>query len=199
VQQNPHRSDYTEGLIQCYQQLERYLDAENLILNQIKKSKGHPILFVELGYNYTLQKLPAKAEIQYEKALKNTDKNPNYAYSVGTRFQKYVLLEYAVKVFSMAMKKNPQLNYNFQLARIYGEQGAIEKMYQSYLDLILEGKTSKSNVLRSINDFISEDATNENNIKLKKTLLLNAQENPNVIWNEFLSWLFIQQKQYKSE
>ena len=198
VQQNPRRSDYNEGLVECYQQLERYSDAENLILQQIKNRKVHPTLFIELGYNHTLQKQPEKAKAAYTKALKAAEKNPNYAYSIGAHFQKRVLLDYAVEVFSKAMEKNPQLNYNFQLARIYGEQGAIEKMYQAYLDLILEGKTSKSNVLRSINDFISEDATSENNIKLKKTLLLNAQKNPDVLWNELLSWLFVQQKQYKS-
>jgi len=84
------------------------------------------------------------------------------------------------------------------LARIYGEQGAIEKMYSSYLKLIQNGKASKINVLRNIDDFITPEATNANNIKLKKVLLQNAQQNPDVLWNELLSWLFVQQKQYNS-
>ncbi|MCJ7465716.1 MAG: tetratricopeptide repeat protein, partial [Maribacter sp.] len=55
-----------------------------------------------------------------------------------------------------------------------------------------------SNVLRNIDDFITSDPENENNLKLKKILLQNAQKNPDVIWNELLSWLFVQQKQYES-
>ena len=198
VKQNPSRLDYSEGLAKCYQQLERYLDAEKLIIKQIKSKKGRPTLLIELGHNYALQKLSNEAKTQYEKAVAIAEKKPNYAYNIAIRFQKYTLLNYAAEVYTNAMKKNPQLNYNFQLARIYGEQGAIEKMYQSYLNLLLEGKTSTSNVTRSINDFITSDATNENNIKLKKVLLQNAQKNPNILWNEFLSWLFVQQKQYNS-
>jgi len=71
-------------------------------------------------------------------------------------------------------------------------------MYSSYLNLLINGKTSKSNVLRSIDDFISSNAANENNIKFKKLLLRNAQQNPDVLWNDLLSWLFVQQKQYNS-
>ncbi|NNL07751.1 MAG: tetratricopeptide repeat protein, partial [Croceitalea sp.] len=82
--------------------------------------------------------------------------------------------------------------------RIYGEQGDIEKMYQSYLNLIYEGKSTRTNVLRNIDDFISEDPTDDNNIKLRKILLQNAQKNPNLLWNELLSWLFVQQRQYSS-
>ena len=109
-----------------------------------------------------------------------------------------LLLDYALKAYTKAMELNPKLDYNYQMARIYGEQGNIEKMYASYLKLIIEGKTSKSNVLRSIDDFITSDADNENNIKLKKILLQNAQKNPDLLWNDLLSWLFVQQKQYRS-
>jgi len=49
------------------------------------------------------------------------------------------LLDYALKAYSLAMELNPQLDYNFQKARIYGEQGNIEQMYESYLKLISEG------------------------------------------------------------
>ena len=84
------------------------------------------------------------------------------------RFHKHVLLDYAIKAFTKAMQLNPKLDYNFQLARIYGEEGNIEKMYESYLLLIQKGKASKSNVLRNIDDFISSDASSKNNITLKK-------------------------------
>ena len=35
VEKNPRRTDYSEALIACYQQLERYEDAENFLLNKI--------------------------------------------------------------------------------------------------------------------------------------------------------------------
>nr|WP_299382761.1 tetratricopeptide repeat protein [Allomuricauda sp.] len=198
VRQNPRRTDYSEGLVACYQQLERYADAEQFLLNKINDAYAFPTFFIELGYNYTLQNQPEKATEYYQRAIQKIEENPNFGYSVGYRFQKYALLDQAIQAYTMAMTLKPELNYDFQLARIYGEQGHIEKMYQSYLNLIKEGRTSRSNILRSIDDFISEEASNPNNILLRKVLLKNAQSSPDVLWNELLSWLFIQQKQYTS-
>ncbi|WP_422082240.1 tetratricopeptide repeat protein [Ulvibacterium sp.] len=198
VERHPRRTDYSEGLIACYQQLERYTDVETFLSPQIQAGNAYPTLYIELGYNYTIQDRNEEAVKYYEEALKKIEENPNFGYGIGFRFQKYALLDYALKAYTKAMELNPKLDYNYQMARIYGEQGNIEKMYVSYLKLISEGKTSKSNVLRSIDDFITSDAENENNIKLKKILLQNAQKNPDLLWNDLLSWLFVQQKQYGS-
>jgi len=198
VEKHPRRTDYAEGLVASYQQLERYADVEKFLFDQIQKGRAYPTLYIELGYNYAIQNRNAEAIQYYEEALKKIEENPNFGYGIGFRFQKYALLDYALKAYSKAMELNPKLDYNYQMARIYGEQGDIEKMYSSYLKLISEGKTSKSNVLRSIDDFITSDAENENNIKFKKILLQNAQKNPDVLWNDLLSWLFVQQKQYSS-
>lgn len=198
VKKNPRRTDYSEGLVACYQQLERYKDAESFLLKKIEDTHSFPTFFIELGYNYTLQNQPEKAATYYDSAIAKIDENPNFGYSVGYRFQKYALLDQALLAYTRAMTLKPELNYDYQLARIYGEQGDIEKMYQSYLNLIYEGRTSRSNILRNIDDFISENASHTNNVLLRKVLLKNAQKNPNILWNELLSWLFIQQKQYNS-
>ena len=195
---NPRRTDYSEALVACYQQLERYEDAERFLLEKIGQPYAFPTFYIELGYNYTLQDQNEEAGTYYQKAIQKIEENPNFGYSVGYRFQKYALLEEAIKAYTLAMQLKPDLNYSLQLARIYGEQGEIGKMYQSYLKLIHEGSSSRSNVLKNIRDFISEDPGNENNVLLRKTLMQNAQKNPDLVWNQLLSWLFIQQHQYKS-
>ncbi len=198
TEKNPRRTDYQQGLISCYQQLERYADAEEFLLKQLKQRNPHPSLFIELGYNYTLQEMPDKANEYYTQALQIVEQNPNYGYALGYQFQKYSLLDKAVLAYTKAMELNPALDYSFQLARLYGEQGNIDKMYRSYLDLIGNGKTSKSNILRNIDDFITADPENYNNTLLKQILLEKAQKTPEIVWNELLSWLFVQQKQYSS-
>ena len=198
VDKNPRRTDYAEGLIATYQQLERYDEAEKFLLEKIEEGNVYPTLFIELGFNHTLKNEPQKAGKFYNKAISKIDENPNFGYGVGFRFQKYALLDWALQAYSRSMELNPKLDYNYQMARVYGEQGNVEKMYESYLKLISEGRTSKSNVLRNIDAFISSDAESENNILFKKILLQNAQKNPNILWNELLSWLFVQQKQYDS-
>lgn len=197
VTQHPRRTDYAEALVHCYQQLEHYQDAEDFLLKKSRQPYASPTLYIELGYNYTLQGQSQKATPYYDKALWSLDKNPNFGYSIGYRFQHYALLDYALRAYTRAMTMNPSLNYNFQLAQIYGEQGRIEKMYQAYLNLITQKNASRSYVLPRMEAFITTDPAYPNNVLLRKLLLKNAQENPDILWNELLSWLFIQQKQYK--
>src|SRR5690606_30468183 len=196
--QHPRRPDYGEGLIACYQQLERYDDAEKYLLNALAMGNPYPSFYVELGHNYALQNLSDKALTQYDTALSKIAENPNFGYGIGLSFQKYTLLDHALKAYSLAMELNPKLDYNYQLARIYGEQGDVERMFGAYLKLVGEGKASLSNVLRNIDDFITSDPENENNLKFRRVLLQNAQKSPDVLWNQLLSWLFVRQKQYES-
>ncbi len=198
VERNKGRTDYVESLVACYQQLERYEDAEKQLLKTLNSRRPHPPIYVELGYNATLKGDSLNITKYYEEALQQIQENPNYGYVIGERFQKYALLDKALEAYSTAMQLNPSLDYNFQMATVYGQQGNIEKMYSSYLNLVSGGRTSKSNVLRKIDAFITSDPESANNLKFKKILLENAQKNPDVLWNELLSWLFIQQKQYAS-
>lgn len=198
VEQHPRRTDYAEGLVACYQQLEEYDQAEAFMVKTIREGNAYPTIFINLGYNYRLQDLPEKAEEYYAMALAAISENPNYGYGIGSKFQSYTLLDHALEAYSRAMELNPELDYNFQMARIYGEQGDIEAMYAAYLELLVHGKASEADVLRNVESFISDDPSNDNNLILKKLLLKKAQQQPDVLWNELLSWLFVQQKQYKS-
>lgn len=198
VEKNPRRTEYVQDLVACYQQLERYSDAENFLKERLQDRSPYPTLIIDLGYNHGLQEQEEFAVSYYEEALDIIDQNPNYGYALGLQFQKYSLLDWAIKAFEKSMRLNPALDFNYQLARIYGEQGNVEAMYTAYLNLVSDGKTSKSNILRSIDDFISENPEDTNNIVLKKLLLQRAQKNPDIVWNEMLSWLFVQQKQYSS-
>ena len=198
AEKNPRRTEYVQDLVACYQQLEAYQKAESFLNARLNDRNPYPTLLIDLGYNYALQEQQDLAQKNYDKALAIIDKNPNYGYALGLQFQKYNLLDMAIKAFQKSMELNPALNFNFQLARIYGEQGNVEAMYNSYLNLVIDGKTSKSNILRSIDDFVSEEPEDQNNILLKKVLLERAQKNPDILWNELLSWLFEKQNQYGS-
>ncbi|WP_347343921.1 tetratricopeptide repeat protein [Maribacter aestuarii] len=158
VEKNPRRTDYVQGLIACYQQLERYTDAEQFLSEQLNMRSPHPTLLIEMGYNYKLQERTEKADSYFDQAISVIEQNPNFGYALGYQFQKYSLLDRAIIAYQRAMEMNPALDYNYQLARIYGEQGDVERMFRSYLNLISTGKTSKSNILRSIDDFVTSDA-----------------------------------------
>lgn len=194
---SPSNLNYINQIISSYQQLEQYNEAEQFLLTLIERTKyQYPAFFVELGYNYQLMGDLEKANSYYKQALSSLDQNVNNVFPVALSFQNHSLLNEALATYEKAMTIKADFNFNLQKAQIYGEQGDIEKMFDNYMDFAEQNPISVSNIKRAISDFISEDASNENNILFRKIILRKLQEKPNVLWNEMLSWLFIQQKNY---
>lgn len=194
---NRNNKNYALQLVKTHQQLEQFKDAETILLTKINPSRPNGAFLVELGYNFQLQKDSINAKLNYDKAISTLDTSPNSAYTVGRALENYSLLKQAISTYEKAMILKPDLNFNMQLARIYGEQGNIEKMFNSYINFGEKNTAYLNTIKRSISGFISENSNNENNISLKKILLKKIQTEPNTLWNEMLSWLFIQQKEYK--
>lgn len=195
--ENPYRLDYFMGRVESLQQLERFKEAEHLIMAKLDNGRNFPQLYVELGYNYSLQNLPKLATSNYNKAIQSIDENPNFSYNIGRTFEKYSLLEEAISVYEKAMGLSDKLDFNMQLAQIYGEQGKLEKMFDSYLGLVEKNNAFKGSAQRYFSLYTTEDPNNEANLMLKKILLQRLQQNPDILYNQLLSWLFIQQKEYK--
>ena len=110
---------------------------------------------------------------------------------MANRFESHALIDYAATAYEKGMALNPKLNYNIQLARIYGEQGKVEKMFNAYVTYLETNKTYNAYIQRSISEYITEDGTNENNIKFKRVLLKKMQTQPSILWNQLLSWLYV--------
>ncbi|AUC82685.1 tetratricopeptide repeat protein [Lacinutrix sp. Bg11-31] len=187
---------YLSALVKTHQQLEQYKEAEALLL-KYTTLVNYPPALIELGYNYKLQNDTLNANINYQKALHELELKPNYAGIIGRTFEDYSLLDQAIETYKKAMVAKPGLNYNMQLARIYGEQGNIEKMFNSYIEFSEINITYINTIKREFSSFISENKDNENNTILRKIILKKIQTDPDLKWNDLLSWLFIQQKDYK--
>jgi len=195
--ENKRNLNYKLKIIEIFRQLEQLDKAEDYLISQLNTSPNKPVFLVELGYNYQLKNDALKAEEFYNLANQKLYVNPSFAFSIAKTYENHSLLENAIFVYNKAMELNPELNFNIQLARIYGEQGDIEKMFYSYINFIQINDSYVDHTKRAISGFISEDNQNENNILLKKILLKKIQSEPNLLWNDLLSWLFIQQKDYR--
>ena len=192
---NKSNSNYLLKIIEIHQQLEQYNLAQELLLFQINRT-SNPEFLVELGYNFQLKKEQEKANENYNQAVLKIDENPIYGFNVARRFEKHALIDYAATVYERAMELRPETNFNIQLARIYGEQGKIGKMFMSYADFIEKNPAYVLQSKRIFSEFISENREDENNKLLRKVLLTKIQNQPNILWNQLLSWLFIQQRDY---
>ncbi|WP_300439630.1 tetratricopeptide repeat protein [Christiangramia sp.] len=195
-EQNPANPVYFNGVLSSNQQLENFEEAERMLQERLNRTANNPSLLIELGHNYELQNEEEKAKRFYDEALQSIEARPNYAYSIARGFEQYSLLDYAAKAYERALEMSSDRNYNLQLARIYGEQGKIEAMFSNYLDLIEDDMKFYGIANREFNRYISEDSQSEANTIFRKLLLKRLQEDPQLLYNEMLSWLFIQQKDF---
>lgn len=192
---NKGNTNYLLKIIEIHQQLEHFDKAEELLIQLVNKTKN-PQYLVELGYNFQLKNEHDKANDYYNQAVLKIDENPVFAFGVARRFERHALIDYAATVYERAMELRPESNYFIQLARIYGEQGKVEKMFGSYVNFIDRNPAFISQSKQIFSDYISENAEDQNNKSLRKVLLKKIQVQPNIIWNHLLSWLFIQQRDY---
>ena len=189
-------SYYSLKLIECYQQLSQFKAAQNEIEAQLKYS-NNPQYFVELGYNYQLQDQLAKAEENYKNALERIDAQPNYVYAIAQQFESHGRIDNAIQAYELGLELAPNPAFYYQLAVLHGVQKNIEKMMEHYLDYVETNSAHTNQVMRLLAEYISEDASQPYNQIFKKVLLKKLQSTPNTLWNQWLSWLYIQQNDFK--
>ncbi len=131
--EKPYSYKYLFKLIDTHQQLEQFDTAENIIIQRLEKRRN-PTMVVELGYNYQLKDSLDRAKLLYKEAIDYIDENPNYIYSVAKKFEDHSLLDEAIQVYDKGKILTPDKNYSIQLARIYGDQGNIDKMFENHIE-----------------------------------------------------------------
>ncbi len=194
---NPYNTTYLKRLVSSYQETSQFETVEKLLKQRLITYPKHSYLNVELGYNYEKQQQKETAKIYYDKAINSIKTNNGMGGFIGRLFNDNALLDYAILAYQETMRYNPNANYQFQIAQIYGEKGAFEKMFTSYIDLIDKNEDYLNTVQRFTSRYITDDPVNNNNILFKKALIKKSVSNPKNVWNQLLSWLFIQQKEYE--
>lgn len=195
-EKNRVQREYLKRLLTCYQQLGAYDEASAVISKQQKDFPTQISMEVEAGYNLQLQNKKTEAEIRYANALKGLEKYPQEVYNVGYAFKEINQLDHALAAYEISRSVNPQIVTGIQEAQIYGEKGETEKMFNAYLDMIELDEEYLSSIQRYTAPFVSDDPADKNNLLYRKILLQRAQNNPKNAYNQLLSWLYVQQKQY---
>ena len=191
----PFNGYYFQRIIDCYQQLKQYEASEKSILERYNKFKQATLL-VELGYNYQLQKDENKAKKYYEQALDKIKKIPTEVYGIAAVFERKVLIDYALQAYQLAIELDKNLNFNVQMALLYGQKGDSDKMIEKFLE---ESYTNPQNLFaiqNQLSRFMTENSDENFNNALKKALLIRTQQNQDIFWNQYLSWYYVQQKEF---
>ncbi len=191
----PQNTQYFLRTIDCYQQLQKFDVAEKALQARLDKYRQGNIL-VELGYNFQLQKNDAKAKNYYEQALDRIRKNPNEVYGIATFFEKKVLLDYALKCYQTASALEPNFNFNYQIGLLYGQLGNPEKMVETFLNEAYANPQNSILIQNQLARFMVDDGDANFNETLRKALIIRAQKNQDIFWNRYLSWFYVQQKEF---
>nr|WP_315151636.1 tetratricopeptide repeat protein [uncultured Flavobacterium sp.] len=191
----PSNPFYFQRKIDCMQQLLQFDPAEKEIQDRLARSKQSTLL-VELGYNFQLQKNEAKAKKYYDEAIDRIRKNPNEVYGVANTFEKKVLLEYALKSYLTAVEMVPTFDFKYQTALLYGQLGRTDEMIANFLEEAFENQQSAHMIQNQLTRYMSKDEDSKFNESLRKALIVRVQKNQDVFWNQFLSWFYMQQKEF---
>ena len=191
----PNNFNYFQKAVECYQQLQQFDKAEKAIQERLDKYKQGNFL-VELGYNYQLQKNQEKANKYYDQAIDKIKKNPSEVYQIAYVFDRKALVDYALLAYQTAVSLEPKFNFNFQMALLYGQKGETDKMIDMFLTESYANPQNLIMIQNQLSRFTTEETDESFNDALKKALLVRIQKNQDIFWNEFLSWFYVQQKEY---
>ena len=187
--------NYFQRIVECYQQLQQYDKAQKAIEEQLERFKQNQVL-VELGYNYQLQKNQEKATKYYDQAISKIKKNAVEVYGIAYTFEKKALYDYALLAYKTALETDPKLSFNFQMAMLYGQQGNTDLMIETYLLESFQNPQNLPVIQNQLALFMMDNGDVSFNDTLKKALLLRTQKTQDIFWNDFLSWYFVQLKEY---
>ena len=196
VKGSPSNTQYFLRTVDCYQQLQMYDVAEKTIQDRYNKYK-QGVFLVELGYNFQLQKNDSKAKSYYEQAIDKIKTSPNDVYGIGNSFEKKVLLEYAVKAYQTGMQVQPNYNFNFQIGMLYGQLGKTDLMIDMLLTESYQNPQNSNLIQTQLARFMNGETDNTAfKDAMRKALILKTQKDQDVFWNHYLSWFYVQQKEF---
>lgn len=196
--QNRRNFNVLFRMVKFQQELENYERVDSL-LTAGEDIAYNKILFpIEKGYNASLQGKDSIASIFYKKAISQIDSIPRVGSTIARSFEQRSLLKQAIESYERSMAVDTTLDFNFQTARLYGEQGDLNLMFSKYLDLIEKNDQLIPQIQATFSRYVTDDAASAGNQSLRKALLTRLRKNPRLLYNQLLSWLFVQQKDFNA-
>ncbi len=189
-----------DSYLKCLKAIKDYDKAEKLIKKQSKKTAAASKYAVDLGLLYELQGDNEKAKKQYDAALKNLLPDANDIYTTANAFIQNQKTDYAIQTFLKGRSlSNGNPSFGFDVAELYAQKGESQKMIDEYLSLMDENPQYTANVQAILQNRIAQDMEGKTSDILRTSLLRKIQREPNqLVYTEFLYWLFLQDKDFES-
>ena len=192
-QPTPH---FYEQLYKSLTTLRRYDEAEKLVKEQLRRSDDEGRYLVDLGALYKLQDEPARAEQQFDKAIKGMKADQHAVRQLANAFSRVNELDRALATYEKGRKLvgNAATNFDYEIANLHAMRGDMPRMIGSYLDLIGSNPAYLQSVQNALARYIDFTATDARTELLRTELLRRIQKDPgNTLYPDMLIWVYLQQ------
>ncbi|MBL7963623.1 MAG: tetratricopeptide repeat protein [Flavobacteriales bacterium] len=186
---------YYEQLYKCYVPLLRYDEAEKLVKDQMRRGDD-PRYPIDLGSLYKLMNEPAKAQQQYDKALKSLTGDQARVRQTANAFTRHNELDLALETYERGQKlMRDGTNFQYEIANLRAAKGDVPGMVRAYMDLLETNESYIQAVQNGLARSIDFSVKDERSETLRLELLRRIQRTPDkIIFQELLIWMYIQQK-----
>jgi len=191
------RHDVYQLMLESHLALGAFREAERLARRSIEEQPmGHLVAYVDLYRIYESTEDPKGQQLLLEVIQQRINRQPGLAYNFSRVFQERGYPQMALQMLQAGEEAQPQLNYAYQKALLYGELGKIGPMFESYVAMLEQNPNYLSTVKSLFSRSLTGDVPEEAIAELKKLLLIKIQETREKRYQDLLSHIFIQQENF---
>lgn len=174
--------------------LKDFKSAEKLIKKRMRFEPENPTLSIDYGVILERQGKIPRADKQFQRVVNNMRKKPDHVIAAAAEhFMQLDKAVWAEKIY-LNSRKGIQNKYLFalELANVYAALGKFDPMINEYVNVALDDHKNLESVKSALQDRLTKQKDLE---KFEKILLTKLQKQPGeIIYNEFLLWIYLQQK-----
>ncbi|GCD78196.1 hypothetical protein JCM31826_16780 [Thermaurantimonas aggregans] len=195
---SPQRMYYVK-LYDCLLELKDYKEAVNLAEAQIRRTnEPEGVYMVDVAFAKSKMGDRKAEEKILNRVLESINKYPQYAYQIGQALSDKGYFEAALRLYEIAEKINPSFNFSYQKSLLYADLGQLEKMYDTYIEILERSPSMAYTVKNLISRAMAPDGGEDNLDYIIQKLRARALNQKNPVMTDVLTHIYIEKKDYVS-
>lgn len=195
---NEQNDYFFDRYIQSLIEMGDYATCEQAVTRQLKKDPKNFGMYVTYGKILERQEKTEEATQQYRYAIDNLAADQYSIIKLASSFTNLSKFEEAIATYEKGstLLKDNQI-FAFNLGELYRRKGDVPKMVESYLNSMVGSPERLNNLKTVFQRYLLPEDYNELQTQLYARLQ-NAEDEGSIPFIELLTWVFIQQKDYKN-